>query len=182
MIERGTVLRNDFNGEVFIFSGSLDDRDVARFECILSAGGSNGGGLVHFHPCADEEFIVRSGSLRMVVEGRHHVLRAGQRIVVPRGKPHWFSAEGGSVTFVTEFRPARQYLRFFANFGLLSQRRKEWFSAKGDPNLLLIALVLDSYRDHLYLAGPPVFLQKLAFAALAPIARLAGYRLEIGPM
>jgi hypothetical protein len=32
------------------------------------------------------------------------------------------------------------------------------------------------FRDHLYLAGPPVWAQKLLFALLAPIGRLRGYR------
>jgi hypothetical protein len=41
--------------------------------------------------------------------------------------------------------------------------------------------VLNAYRDHLYLAGVPLFLQKLLFAVLAPIARLRGYRMEIEP-
>jgi hypothetical protein len=52
---------------------------------------------------------------------------------------------------------------------------------KGDPHFLLIALVLNTYPDHLYLAGPPVFLQKLLFALLAPLSRVRGYRIEIEP-
>ena len=64
---------------------------------------------------------------------------------------------------------------------MLTKKRPEWFSAEGDPNLLLIALLLHSYRDHLYLAGIPVFVQKLIFAALSPLARVRGYRLEVEP-
>ena len=36
-------------------------------------------------------------------------------------------------------------------------------------------------KPHIYLAGIPIFLQKLLFASLAPIARLMGYRIEIKP-
>jgi hypothetical protein len=46
----------------------------------------------------------------------------------------------------------------------------------------MIALVLHTYRDHRYLAGPPIFLQKLIFALLAPVARLCGYRMAIEPL
>ncbi|MGL5138067.1 MAG: hypothetical protein ACRC7G_09895 [Beijerinckiaceae bacterium] len=58
----------------------------------------------------------------------------------------------------------------------------EWFSPRGDPNLLLIALVLHTYRDHLYLAGIPLIVQKLLFAAVSPLARLRGYRTAIEPL
>jgi hypothetical protein len=42
--------------------------------------------------------------------------------------------------------------------------------------------VLHTYREHLYLAGPPIFLQKFIFALLAPLARLCGYRMAIEPL
>jgi hypothetical protein len=42
--------------------------------------------------------------------------------------------------------------------------------------------VLNAYRNHLYLAGPAIFLQKLIFAALAPVAWLKGYRLQVPPL
>jgi hypothetical protein len=77
--------------------------------------------------------------------------------------------------------PAQQHLRFFANFGLLVENHLEWFSPQGDPKFLLMCLVLYEYRDHIYLTKIPVFLQKLLFALLAPLARLNGYRLEVAP-
>jgi hypothetical protein len=46
---------------------------------------------------------------------------------------------------------------------------------------LLTALVLHRYRGHLYLASHPVWLQKLVFGMLAPLARLLGYGLVIEP-
>jgi quercetin dioxygenase-like cupin family protein len=183
MIQQGTVLYNAFNKEAFIFSGLLDDPAVARFEAILDAGGSSGGNaLVHVHPRAEEHFIVKSGCLRVVLAGKEHTLHPGEKIVVPRGTPHFFAnGSQGRTEFTTEFRPAQQHLRFFANFGRLAQYQTRWFSANGDPHLLLIALVLSAYRDHLYLAGLPILLQKIVFAALAPLARVKGYRLEIRP-
>jgi hypothetical protein len=44
-----------------------------------------------------------------------------------------------------------------------------------------MALMLHTYRGHFYLAGPPIWLQKVMFAALAPVARLKGYRLPLMP-
>lgn len=183
-IARDTRLRNAFNKETFVFSGPLDNLDIARFGVILEKGGSGGGNaLVHVHPGADEHFAVRSGRIKIVVDGREQVVEAGGTAIVPRGRPHYFANVGeGNAELEVSFTPAQQHLRFFANFATLTARQPTWFSSVGDPNLLLIALVLHAYRDHLYLAGMPIWLQKLLFAVLAPVARLTGYRLAIEPL
>jgi quercetin dioxygenase-like cupin family protein len=182
-IERGMRLRNSFNKETFVFSGPVDDPAIASFEVVLEQGGTGGGNaIVHIHPCAEERFSVGSGQIKFVVDGREHLLGSGESIVVPRGKPHFFANAGsGGAAMTVEFTPAQQHLRFYANFASTAANRTQWFSKNGDPNFLLIALILNTYRDHLYLAGPPVFLQKLIFALLAPLARIRGYRIEIEP-
>jgi len=183
LIPQGTVLCNAFNRETFIFSGPLDDPRAARFDVILEPGGSGGGNaLVHVHPLADEHFTVRAGKLKVRIDGKEHVLGPGEETAVPRGRAHCFANAGDTNLEVTiAFTPAQQHLRFFANFASIAAKRTGWFSARGDPHFLLIALVLNTYRDHLYLAGPPIFLQKLLFALLAPVARWRGYRMEIEP-
>jgi mannose-6-phosphate isomerase-like protein (cupin superfamily) len=175
--QRRTVLRNDFNKETFIFTQD-DDPEVARFDVILGKGGSGGGNaLVHVHPLAEERFLVSSGRIKVVIDGREQLVSAGQEAVIPRGRPHYFlNAWDGDTEFTVEFRPAQQHLLFFSNFARLTAEHPEWFSAKGDPHFLLIASSLNQFRDHTYLARPPAHMQKMLFALLAPIARLAGYR------
>jgi quercetin dioxygenase-like cupin family protein len=183
-IERGMRLHNAFNRETFVFSGPVDDPAIARFDVVLEQGGTGGGNaLLHIHPYAEEQFNVRSGQIKVVVEGEEHVVGPGESFVVPRGKPHFFAnVDNSDVEMTIEFTPAQQHLRFFANFARTAANQTQWFSKKGDPHFLLIALVLNTYPDHLYLAGPPVFLQKLLFALLAPLSRLRGYRIEIEPV
>jgi hypothetical protein len=183
-IVRGTRLRNSFNKETFVFSGPPDEPDVARFGVILERGGSGGGNaLVHVHPGADEHFAVTRGRIKVVVDGREQIVEAGGTAIVPRGRPHYFANVGeGDAEMEISFTPAQQHLRFFANFAMLTVQQPSWFSSAGDPKFLLIALVLHTYRDHLYLAGVPIRLQKILFAALAPVARLAGYRMAIEPL
>jgi hypothetical protein len=59
--------------------------------------------------------------------------------------------------------------------------------AKGMPNLLQAALFAREFDDVLRFTKPPRSVQKILFAALAPIARFMGYRgsycryLERGP-
>jgi len=183
-IERGMRLYNAFNKETFVFSGPVDDPAVARFDVVLEQGGTGGGNaLLHIHPYAEEHFSIRSGQIKVVVEGKEHVVGPGESFVVPRGKPHFFANVGnGGVEMTIEFTPAQQHLRFFANFASAAANQTQWFSKNGDPHFLLIALILNTFPNHLYLAGPPVFLQKLIFVLLAPLSRLRGYRIEIEPV
>jgi mannose-6-phosphate isomerase-like protein (cupin superfamily) len=183
MIEQGAVLRNAFNGETFIFSHPLDDPGSASIDVILAHGGSGGGNaLLHIHPLANETFAVTSGALEVVIDGESTIVGPGYSATVPRGAPHVFrNAIDGETRFTVTFAPAQQHIRFFANFGLICERHPQWFSSAGDPPLLAMALKFHLYRDHMYLAWPPVILQKLLFALLAPVARLRGYHAEIAP-
>ena len=182
-LPRGARLVNEFNGETFVFRHGADDPNNAEFDVVLEPGGSGGAdALEHIHPLADEHFTVHSGAILVSIKGVQHTVLAGDEVVVPRGMPHFFKNAVDGVTEITiRFTPAGQQLRFFANFSFLAAHRKQWFSKKGVPHFLLMALVLATYKDCLYLAGSPIFLQKLLFASLAPIARLMGYRIEIKP-
>jgi mannose-6-phosphate isomerase-like protein (cupin superfamily) len=90
--QQGTAIHNPFNRETFTFSGSDEDAQVARFGVTLEKGGTGGGNaFVHIHPQADERFAVRSGRLKVMLDGKEHFLGSGQDIVVPRGRPHSFA-------------------------------------------------------------------------------------------
>ena len=181
-IAPGTTLVNPFNRETFLFT-KPESPEVTEFEVCLGPGGSGGGdALAHTHPKADEEFTVRSGWLNVSINGVSHALGPSETITVPRGTVHFFvNAHEGDTALVIRFRPGQSHLRFFYAFAAAAQTHPEWFGPKGEPKLLGMALALHTFKDHLYLAGPPIWLQKLLFAALAPIARLAGYRALVTP-
>jgi uncharacterized cupin superfamily protein len=183
MIGPGLTIHNRFNGETFVFTeGDLGD-DACRFDVILAAGGSGGGNaLEHVHPLADETFTVQHGALKVVVDGREHTVGSGQSVTVPKGARHFFAnAHDGETRATVEFQPAQRFIRFFANFATTTERHPQWYSKQGDPNPLLVAVTLDAYRDHFYVAKLPVRLQKVLLAFLAPLARLLGYRVLIAP-
>jgi mannose-6-phosphate isomerase-like protein (cupin superfamily) len=182
-LQQGAVIHNRFNRETFTFWATPDDPQVARFDVALERGGTGGGNaFLHVHPKSDERFAVRSGRLKLMLDGKERLLEAGEDFVVPRRRPHFFAnANDGTTEITVELRPAQQHVRFFANFAALTQNRPEWFSDTGMAHLLLMALVLHRYPDHLYGARLPVLVQKLVFAALAPLARLRGYTLEVEP-
>ena len=102
-----------------------------------------------------------------------------------RGRPHYFPERmGWRHGIQVEFRPGQQHLLFFSNFARMTAGHPEWFSAKGDPDFLLIAAGLHRFpRTHTHLARPPVLIQKLLFRALvAPISKLTGYTFEEKPV
>jgi mannose-6-phosphate isomerase-like protein (cupin superfamily) len=183
MIEPGLTIHNHFNGETFVFTEGDADADACRFDVILAAGGSGGGNaLAHVHPLAAETFTVRHGALKVVIDGQEQIAGPGQSVTVPKGAPHFFvNAHDGETRATVEFQPAQNFIRFFANFATTTERHPQWYSKQGDPNPLLVVATLNFYRDHLYLAKLPVGLQKWLFAALAPLARLRGYRVLIEP-
>ena len=62
----GTRIRNTFNGETFIFTHVDDQVDEVQFDVFLERGGMlTETGRQHFHPNADEEFIVQNGVLKL---------------------------------------------------------------------------------------------------------------------
>ena len=182
-LQQGAIFRNPFSRETFTFSASLDDPQVARFDITLELGGAGGANAIeHFHPKADERFAVKSGRLKVVLDGEEHFIGPGEDVVVPRGRTHFFAnAYDGTTEMTVELRPAQQHVRFFANLACLAQNHPEWFSDQGVPHFLLAALMLHSFRDHLYGVRLPQPLPKLLFAVFAPVARMKGYTLEIEP-
>lgn len=179
----GTRLRNPFNGETFIFTQAGEDAGAFRFDVLVEPGGMlTGTGRQHLHPFADEEFAVRHGRLRLMVDGAWRELGPGEALLVPKGTPHLFrNGHEGETLFTATFRPAMQFPAMFLNMASNIARHPEWYDARGEPPLLLQALTLNAYAGHAYVADLPVWLQRLVFAVLAPVALAKGYRLAVGP-
>lgn len=179
----GIRIRNPFNGETFIFTDVAEDDALFEFDVFVERGGmTTGTGRQHLHPYADEEFLVREGKLRVLVDGAWQELGPGQSLIVPRGTPHLFrNGHDGETRFTARFRPAMQFLRMFLTMSLNVVRHPEWYDTRGEPPLLLQALTFHAFGGHGYVEGIPVWIQRLLFAALTPLALIRGYRLAVRP-
>jgi quercetin dioxygenase-like cupin family protein len=128
---------------------------------------------VHVHPEQVSTAEVLSGSLLFIVRGREVRLKAGERIEIPPNTPHTFRNDGQEeVEWIGEFRPALRIAEFFETLFVLSQRGE--LDERGMPSMLQIALSVPVFAREIRLTSPPWAIQRLAFALLAPLARLRG--------
>lgn len=144
------------------------DGETLRFEDVIA--GDDPGPPMHFHPKQIERFQVLDGSMSIRLEGQQRLLAAGDSIEIAAGQVHSFHTKGSAgVRLLIELAPAGEMEAFFK--GLARAKRE------GRYPLLQIAVMYTSAKDFgFYLAGVPVWAQKLLFSVLAPIARGFGYR------
>lgn len=135
-----------------------DSRDTARFRLTLPARAP--GSVKHVHPRQIEILEALEGHLAVWHEGNTHTLEPGESIEVPAGDTHTFwNPDDQEILLAGEVTPPLQTPEFMMKvFGLL---RRYPATEGGIPfNLLCVAPILDDYPDHLYLASPPIPLQK----------------------
>ncbi|HWJ49528.1 MAG TPA: cupin domain-containing protein [Solirubrobacteraceae bacterium] len=128
----------------------------------------------HIHPHQESRAEVIAGTLRFVVEGKERRLGPGDAITIPAGTRHYFVNDGeGDAVSIQEFRPALRTADFFKVLFDLAERGK--LDDRGMPSLLTLALVGPRFANEIRATSPPWRVQRVAFALLAPIARLRGH-------
>jgi mannose-6-phosphate isomerase-like protein (cupin superfamily) len=177
MSKRGEVVEHPVTGERITF---LETAEETNGEYALLGLRVKAHGFVaapHVHPRLQETFEILKGTFTFLVDGEKREVNPGEGTTVPAGSPHawWNSGEEEGVA-VIEFRPALKAEEFFETFFGLAQDGK--VSPKtGLPNVLWLAVILRSYRDFLYLAKPPLPVQRAIVTPLAAVARLLGHKL-----
>jgi mannose-6-phosphate isomerase-like protein (cupin superfamily) len=169
----GSEIVNPRTGERIVFGDSADG--VLRFDYTASAGAA--GPPEHIHPEQEERFVVTSGAARFHVGGRDVVLRAGESASVPPGTRHTFANAGdGELRMNIEIEPARNMRAFFETLFALGRTGKT--DARGRAGLLQDAVLA---REHgVFLARPPVWMQRPVIAVLAMVGRMLGNRARYG--
>jgi hypothetical protein len=59
---------------------------------------------------------------------------------------------------------------------LRSPQGRQGQPQRGLPNSLQWAVISREYEDEIYLASPPLWVQRIRFGLLAPIGKLVGYK------
>jgi quercetin dioxygenase-like cupin family protein len=128
----------------------------------------------HVHPNQESRAEVVAGTLRFVVDGEERRLGPGKEITIPAGVPHYFVNDGeDDAVSIQEFRPALRTADFFRTLFALAEEDK--LDEHGMPSLLTLAIVGPRFADEIRATRPPWPVQRVAFALMAPIARLRGH-------
>jgi quercetin dioxygenase-like cupin family protein len=175
MLKAGDVLENPVTGEravVRVGSGESGG-ELLVADLYVRPGGAVMG--EHFHPAMEESFAVVRGRLGYRLEGREDVAGPGERLHLPHGAVHdWWNAGEEEAQVLIEISPGARFEEMISNaFGLARDGKTD---AKGQPHLLQAALFAREFDDVIRFTSPPRLVQKALFGALAPIARLLGYR------
>jgi quercetin dioxygenase-like cupin family protein len=176
MAKAGEVLYNPVLKDRIVYRKTAQDTggELLRLELFVSP---RGGNPLHVHPLQEEYFKAVSGTLGVQVGDEQRWLREGEEAVVAPGTPHrWWNDSDDEVAHVlVELRPALNSETFFeTGYGLAADGKTD---ENNVPSILQQAVTLTGInRGEIYLASPPVAVQKALLAALAPVGRLLGYR------
>lgn len=173
MARAGDVLENPVTGERIVFRRVAADTngELLLFDLFFQPHGFVQ--VEHIHPRQEERVELVSGSARYRLGGKEVGLSVGQVAALPPGIPHtlWNVGEDEAHLRI-EARPAlKMEVALETLFGLARDGKTD---DKGRPNPLHGALLAREYD--LFLASPPIALQRAGMAVAAPIARLLGYR------
>ena len=179
MAKAGDEIVNPVTGHRIIFRKTTRDTDGELLQMDWIGGPGWKAGPVHVHSFQEERFEVISGTLGSHVAGVERTHRAGEAIVVPAGVEHTAWNEGEEeVHALVQLRPAslRTETMLETVFGLAQDGK---LSKAGIPsNPFRLALIVHDYEDQIYLAQPPLVVQRALFGVLATVGRLLGYRAE----
>jgi quercetin dioxygenase-like cupin family protein len=176
MARAGERLYNPIQGDWMVFRETSRDTggELLRAELIVSPHGEN---PLHVHPYQEERFEALSGTLGIQKGDEHGKLKEGEEATVPPGTPHrwWNDDDQEEARVLVEFRPALNTEIYFET--LYGSTRDGKIDEKGPSFLLQHAVTLTGVnKGEFYRASPPVPVQKLLLAALAPVGRMLGYR------
>lgn len=176
MAKAGEKIYNPVQDDWIVFRQTTRDTggELLSAELLVSP---RGGNPLHVHPLQEEYFKALSGTLGVQVGEEHRSLGEGEEAVVPPGTPHrWWNADDAEEARVlVELRPALNSEIFFETlYGLARDGKTD---ENGVPNILQQAVTLNGVnKGEIYLASPPIPVQKVFLAAFAPVGRLLGYK------
>lgn len=175
MLKAGDVLENPVTGErAVVRVGTAESSgELLVADLYVRPGGAVMG--EHVHPEIEESFTVVRGRLGYRLDGREGVASPDERLHVPRGTVHdWWNAGDEEAQVLVELSPGARFDEMIRNaFGLARDGKTD---AEGRPHLLQAALFAREFDDVIRFTKPPRAVQMVLFGALAPVARLLGYK------
>lgn len=169
MVQPGDVIENPATGERITFLTTSAQTGGARAEMELELSPTAHLPAAHIHRHQEESFEILGGQILLTCRGEQALRGPGKTVVVPPGAPHAWAPvgdEGARVRLV--FTPGAGIEEFFDEFFRCGREGR--VNAKGMPSLFVTARL--GLAHEMYLAGPPLPLQRAAFRVLTGAARL----------
>jgi quercetin dioxygenase-like cupin family protein len=182
MAYAGQTIENPLSAERITFRKTSADTDgeLVAIDLELAPGGRVPAGL-HIHPEQEERFEVMRGRMRFRKRRKQIVAGPGEVVVVPSGVPHDFANAGDETALVrVEVRPALEMERLFETAVALAQEGRAF--SNGMPKPLDLALFVNEFEHEVQAAFPPLWMQRIALAPLAWLARRRGYGARYAPV
>jgi oxalate decarboxylase/phosphoglucose isomerase-like protein (cupin superfamily) len=171
------TLNNPYTGERIIFEQTEQDTggSVVAFEHFMLPR-TMPTFPEHVQLNQEERFEIISGTARYRLNGVEGQAHAGETVIVPPGVIHinCWNAGPEALKMRHSFHPALGTDIFFETIFTLAMNGKT--NAKGEVNLLQLAVIANEIESQTFNAGIPIPLQRLALPVLALIGRLLGYR------
>jgi mannose-6-phosphate isomerase-like protein (cupin superfamily) len=181
MAYQGQTLVNPASGERITFrrTAAETNGELVAIDLELPTGARVPGGL-HLHPKQEERFEVVNGTMRFRMRRKRVVAGSGEVVVVPPGLPHDFANVGDEPALVrVDIRPALKMEQLFETAIALAEQRRTMMN--GIPKPLELALFTREFEDEVQAAFPPRWVQRLALAPLAWLARRRGHEARNTP-
>ena len=169
MVNAGDVIENPVTGERITFVRTSQRTGGAVAELDLELTPQAFLAAEHIHRSQEEKFHVLEGHVLLRCRGEDSINGPGEAVTVPAGAPHAWAPHGdaGARLRIT-FTPGAGIEHFFEEFFRLAREGR--VNSKGMPSLPVSARL--GLAHDMYLAAPPVPLQRAAFRVLATADRL----------
>jgi len=127
----------------------------------------------HVHTGFDEDFAITNGELSLLVNGEVKKIRPGETLHIPRGTPHKPFNETADTIHTRDLIAFPESFAFHLAqvYGLMDHKGL----GKSPGTMMQLSLISHAGFDS-YIAGPPLFMQRLMGFVLTPMARLLGYK------
>lgn len=174
MATKGQSISNIKTGEKIIWIETAKESAGKRLVFDFSVTPKGKLPVVHFHPRQTETFEVKCGEFYIKLGKETKQLKAGDKLSIPQGIPHqwWNPSPIVTAEMTVTFEPALNTETFLEQFFGLGNDNKT--KADGTPAFLQIMAMANEYE--IYIAGPPLAIQKLMAFVIGGMARLLGYK------
>lgn len=128
----------------------------------------------HIHTIQDETFEVIAGKLTVWADGKITTLSAGEKITLPKNKPHnHYNNHDEVVTYIQTVTPALDFDYLVETLlGLAADGKGN----NGKFGLMQELVILKYMDSKTFLADIPIGVQNVLKNVVAPVGRLMGYR------